>query len=170
MELNKYAADARQFITFKTKSGKTFHLIINHDENTENVMLLTEVSEDDLLNFIEQKEKKEEPIKEVLLKEEPAEEEKTPAEKEKSDFGTYLLIFIIGLVVLGAGYYFKVIKRKEEEELKDFESDESVEEYYSEYEGESEEQRDVNQTKELQNQAEETNEVEYEDIDEEDLL
>ena len=170
MELNKYAADARQFITFKTKSGKTFHLIINHNENTENVMLLTEVSEDDLLNFIEQKEKKEEPIKEVLPKEELAEEEKTPAEKEKSDFGTYLLIFIIGLVVLGAGYYFKVIKRKEEEELKDFESDESDEEFYSEYEGESEEQRDVNQTKELQNQAEETNEVEYEDIDEEDLL
>lgn len=58
MELNKYAADARQFITFKTKSGKIFHLIINHDENTENVMLLTEVSEDDLLNFIDQKEKR----------------------------------------------------------------------------------------------------------------
>lgn len=166
---NKYAADARQFITFKTKSGKTFHLIINHDENTENVMLLTEVSEDDLLNFVETKGKKEEPVKEVLPKEEPVVEVK-PEEKEKSDFGTYLLIFIVGIGVLSAGYYFKVIKRKEEEELKDFESDECDEEYYSEYEGEPEGQRDVRQTEELQNQAQETNEGEYDDIDEEDLL
>ena len=28
-ESSKYFADARQFITFKTKSGKTFHLIMN---------------------------------------------------------------------------------------------------------------------------------------------
>ena len=54
---DKYSADARQFITFKTKSGKTFHLIINHDEEGQNVMLLTEVSEDDLLNMVEIKEK-----------------------------------------------------------------------------------------------------------------
>ena len=51
-ETDKYSADARQFITFKTKNGKTFHLIINHDEQGENVMLLTEVSEDDLLNMV----------------------------------------------------------------------------------------------------------------------
>ena len=38
-ETDKYSADARQFITFKTKNGKTFHLIINHDEQGENVML-----------------------------------------------------------------------------------------------------------------------------------
>ena len=54
-ETDKYSADARQFITFKTKNGKTFHLIINHDEQGENVMLLTEVSEDDLLNRLKQR-------------------------------------------------------------------------------------------------------------------
>lgn len=54
-ETDKYSADARQFITFQTKNGKTFHLIINHDEDSENVMLLTEVSEDDLLNMVEKK-------------------------------------------------------------------------------------------------------------------
>ena len=48
-ETDQYSADARQFITFQTKNGKTFHLIINHDEDSENVILLTEVSEDDLL-------------------------------------------------------------------------------------------------------------------------
>ena len=55
-ETDLYSADARQFITFQTKNGKTFHLIINHDETQENVMLLTEVSEDDLLNMVEKKE------------------------------------------------------------------------------------------------------------------
>lgn len=62
-EADKYSADARQFITFQTKSGKTFHLIINHDEQSENVMLLTEVSEDDLLNMVEKKENSKEEIK-----------------------------------------------------------------------------------------------------------
>lgn len=169
-EANKYAADARQFITFKTKSGKTFHLIINHDENTENVMLLTEVSEDDLLNFVEVKEKKEEPIKEIIPQIEPEKEEMPEKEEKKSDFTTYILIFIIGLAVLGGGYYFKVIKRKEEEELKDFESDDSEEEYYSEYEGDSKEQNGEKEPKEFQNQETSADEAEYEDIDEEDLL
>ena len=66
-ETDKYSADARQFVTFTTKNGKTFHLIINHDEDSENVMLLTEVSEDDLLNMVE---KKEAP-KQEITKEEP---------------------------------------------------------------------------------------------------
>lgn len=61
-----YSADARQFITFTTKNGKVFHLVINHDEESENVMLLTEVSEDDLLNMVE---KKEVPKKDVVKEE-----------------------------------------------------------------------------------------------------
>ena len=84
-EMDQYSADARQFITFQTKNGKTFHLIINHDEDSENVMLLTEVSEDDLLNMVE---KKEAPKQEVV-KEEPIKEEVKPEKKEeKSNLGT----------------------------------------------------------------------------------
>lgn len=64
-ETDKYSADARQFVTFQTKSGKTFHLIINHDEQSENVLLLTEVSEDDLLNMVEKKEKPKEEVKKI---------------------------------------------------------------------------------------------------------
>ena len=43
----------RQFITFTTKSGKTFHLIVDHEKASQNVFLLTEVGEQDLLNMIE---------------------------------------------------------------------------------------------------------------------
>ncbi|MFS5553912.1 DUF4366 domain-containing protein [Streptococcus agalactiae] len=109
-----YSADARQFITFTTKNGKTFHLIINHDEDSENVMLLTEVSEDDLLNMVE---KKEAP-KQEITKEEPQKEESKPVKKEESsNTGTYLILILVVAGALGAGYYFKVVKKKENEEL-----------------------------------------------------
>ncbi len=116
-EESKYAADARQFITFMTKNGKTFHLIINHDEESENVMLLTEVSEDDLLNMVEVKEKKEvvKKVEEKPVKEEPIKEE------NKDNLSTYLIVFlVVGAAIVG-GYYFKVHKKKEEEELLSFE-------------------------------------------------
>ena len=103
-----YSADARQFITFTTKNGKVFHLVINHDEESENVMLLTEVSEDDLLNMVE---KKEVPKKDVV-KEEFVDEEVIPVKQEESDMGTYIIIALAVLGALGAGYYLKVVKKK----------------------------------------------------------
>lgn len=119
-ETDMYSADARQFITFQTKNGKAFHLIINHDEDSENVMLLTEVSEDDLLNMVE---KKETP-KQEITKEEPVKEEVKPEKKEeKSDLGTYILLALVVAGALGGGYYFKVVKKKEKEELENLEED-----------------------------------------------
>lgn len=151
-----YSADARQFVTFTTKNGKTFHLIINHDEESENVMLLTEVSEDDLLNMVETKKKPviEEPVK--IEEPEPVVEEPIK-EEEPSNAGTYLLVGLVIAGVLGAGYYFKVVKAKENDELAGFEEDDE-DYYYSEaedgYVGSSEEDSDN----------------EEEDIDSEDLL
>ncbi|MDY6084172.1 MAG: DUF4366 domain-containing protein [Dialister sp.] len=128
----QYSADARQFVTFTTKSGKTFHLIINHDEDSENVLLLTEVDEDDLLNMVE---KKEEPkvVKEELVQKV---EETQPVKKEepqpKSNLGTILLMILVASGVAGAGYYFKVVKAKEKKELEELEEPED--DYYSEAE------------------------------------
>ena len=122
-ETDKYSADARQFITFKTKNGKTFHLIINHDEQGENVMLLTEVSEDDLLNMVEAKEKPKEVVKEEPVKQEKTEEVKPEKTEEKSSTGTYILLALVTLGALGAGYYFKIAKKKEDKELEALEED-----------------------------------------------
>lgn len=122
-EIDKYSADARQFITFKTKNGKTFHLIINHDEQGENVMLLTEVSEDDLLNMVEAKEKPKEVVKEEPVKQEKTEEAKPEKKEEKSSTGTYILLVLVTLGALGAGYYFKIAKKKEDKELEALEED-----------------------------------------------
>lgn len=132
-ETDQYSADARQFITFQTKNGKTFYLIINHDEDSENVMLLTEVSEDDLLNMVE---KKEAPKQEVV-KEEPVKEEVKPEKKdEKSNLGTYIILLLVVGGALGAGYYFKVVKKKEDKELEALEEEDD--DFFSEAESEEE--------------------------------
>lgn len=139
-QTDKYSADARQFVTFQTKNGKTFHLIINHDESSENVMLLTEVSEDDLLNMVE---KKETPKPEVT-KDVPVKEEK-PVKKEErnNNMGTYLILILVVVGALGAGYYFKVIKKKEDKELEAFEEDDD---FFSEAETSTE--KEVEEDKE----------------------
>lgn len=132
-ETDQYSADARQFITFQTKNGKTFYLIINHDEDSENVMLLSEVSEDDLLNMVE---KKEAPKQEVV-KEEPVKEEVKPEKKdEKSNLGTYIILLLVVGGALGAGYYFKVVKKKEDKDLEALEEEDD--DFFSEAESEEE--------------------------------
>ena len=156
-ETDKYSADARQFITFKTKNGKTFHLIINHDEQGENVMLLTEVSEDDLLNMVEAKEKPKEVVKEEPVKQEKTEEAKSEKKEEKSSTGTYILLALVTLGALGAGYYFKVAKKKEDKELEALEEDDD---FFSEAE--------VNE--EMENEEVENQETEDETDDREDEL
>jgi len=150
-ETDKYSADARQFITFKTKNGKTFHLIINHDEQGENVMLLTEVSEDDLLNMVEAKEKPKEVVKEEPVKQEKTEEVKPEKKEEKSSTGTYILLALVTLGALGAGYYFKVAKKKEDKELEALEEDDD---FFSEAEGGEEMENEEVENQEMENETE----------------
>ncbi|HEL0009229.1 TPA: DUF4366 domain-containing protein [Streptococcus equi subsp. zooepidemicus] len=135
-QTDKYSADARQFVTFQTKNGKTFHLIINHDESSENVMLLTEVSEDDLLNMVE---KKETPKPEVT-KDVPVKEEKPVKKEEKNNTGMYVILVLVVAGALGAGYYFKVIKKKEDKELEAFEEEDD--DFFSEAESNTENEED----------------------------
>lgn len=129
--------DVRQFLTFQTKSGKTMHLIVDHSSNQDNVRLLTEVGEQDLLNMIESEDKNtikvEEPKKEEVKKEEPT---VVPVKEEKkSGIGSFLIVALVIVGVVGAGYYFKVVKAKEDKMLEDFEEDD--EDYISESEDES---------------------------------
>ncbi|HAP3307378.1 TPA: DUF4366 domain-containing protein [Enterococcus faecalis] len=129
--------DVRQFLTFQTKSGKTMHLIVDHSSNQDNVRLLTEVGEQDLLNMIESEDKNtikvEEPKKEEVKKEEPT---VVPVKEEKkSGIGSFLIVALVIGGVVGAGYYFKVVKAKENRMLEDFEEDD--EDYISESEDES---------------------------------
>ena len=147
--------DVRQFLTFQTKSGKTMHLIVDHSSNQDNVRLLTEVGEQDLLNMIESEDKNtikvEEPKKEEVKKEEP---KTVPVKEEKkSGIGSFLIIALVIGGVVGAGYYFKVVKAKEDKMLEDFEEDD--EDYISESDDDDDD---------------ETHEESSEDDDEDELL
>ena len=131
--------DVRQFLTFQTKSGKTMHLIVDHSAEQENVRLLTEVGEQDLLNMIEPDEdaKKNKPIvkEEPVRKPEPVKKEE-PKKEAKNDSGSIFLIIFVVIGVLGAAYYLKVIKRKDQKAMEDFETedDDEDESYISESE------------------------------------
>lgn len=132
--------DVRQFLTFQTKSGKTMHLIVDHSSNQDNVRLLTEVGEQDLLNMIESEDKNtikvEEPKKEEVKKEEP---KTVPVKEEKkSGIGSFLIVALVIGGVVGAGYYFKVVKAKEDKMLEDFEEDD--EDYISESEDDNDDE------------------------------
>lgn len=122
---DQFSADARQFISFKTKSGKVFHLIINHDEQNQNVMLLTEVSEDDLLNMVEQKESKPAITKEEPEKEESKEEQKPKKMEESGSMGSYVLLVFVVVLVMAVAYYFKIVKKKEAEAVESLEEEDN---------------------------------------------
>ena len=123
-------ADARQFLTFTTKSGKVFHLIIDYDQDTENVSLVTEVSEADLLNMIEPKDRQVEVVKEEVKIEEPKVEVEKK-EPKKSSMGSFVFIGIILAGIVGGGYYFKVIKPKKEEKLDEEELEDDGDDFFN---------------------------------------
>ena len=151
---DQFSADARQFISFKTKSGKVFHLIINHDEQDQNVMLLTEVSEDDLLNMVEQKESKPEITKEEPEKEESKEEQKPKTMEESGSMGSYVLLIFVVVLVMAVAYYFKVVKKKEAEAVESLEEEDN---FFSEADCSEETGGDL--------EAEDTDMVEAEDME-----
>lgn len=153
---DQFSADARQFISFKTKSGKVFHLIINHDEQDQNVMLLTEVSEDDLLNMVEHKGNKPEITKEEPEKEESQEEQKPKKMEENGSMGIYVLLIFVVVLVMALAYYFKVVKKKETEAV---ESLEEEDDFFSE--------ADSNEESEIEDREGGVMETELEDMDKE---
>ena len=160
---DQFSADARQFISFKTKSGKVFHLIINHDEQDQNVMLLTEVSEDDLLNMVEQKESKPAITKEDPEKEESKEEQKPKKMEESGSMGSYVLLIFVVVLVMAVAYYFKVVKKKEAEAVESLEEEDN---FFSEAESSEETEGDM-EAEDTDMVEAETEEIEVEDDEEE---
>lgn len=123
--------ELRQFITFETKSGKVFHIIIDHGKDSDNVMMLTEVSEQDLLNLIEDQADVEigvvqdnnasvEAGETVVIKDEnnvsdqEVEATTDAASAPEEDSKNLSTIIIIGIAALSgiAGWYFKIYKPK----------------------------------------------------------
>ena len=140
---NRIKSDSRQFITFKTKDEKMFYLIIDHDKEQDNVKLLTDVKESDLESLVKEKDKtsvvKQEETQVNLDKSNETikqEEVKKEEPKTKSSLGSYIILGIVILVIIGIGYYFKVMKPKKDKEK--YNEEEEEDDFFSEGEDEEE--------------------------------
>lgn len=131
----------KEFYTISTKSGKVFYLIVDNSRSQDNVYFLTEVSEKDLMNFtlsdtvtlpdvgtVYAEPETEEPEPEETQETENAETEEVQMPEDKSPVGSYLLIGLVAVGALGAGYYFKIYKPKHEYDDEDeYEEDDAEE-------------------------------------------
>lgn len=120
---NRIKSDSRQFITFKTKDEKMFYLIIDHDKEQDNVKLLTDVKESDLESLVKEKDKtsvvKQDEVQVNLDKSNETVKQgevKKEEPKTKSSLGSYIILGGVILLVIGIGYYFKVMKPKKDKE------------------------------------------------------
>lgn len=133
---DRIKSDSRQFITFKTKDEKMFYLIIDHDKEQDNVKLLTDVKESDLESLVKEKDntpvvkqdeiKTDTNINETVKQEEVKKEEP----KTKSSLSSYIILGVVILLVIGIGYYFKVVKPKKDKEK--YNEEEEEDDFFSE--------------------------------------
>ena len=142
----------KEFYTITTKGDKVFYLIVDKDKADENVYLLTEVGENDLLNFtdgdtvtlpqnqavvenalpidtVEQTEEEEE----TEDKAKETEPEKEP-EKESGNQGTLFLMGIVLAAVGGGYYYMKFVRGKNNSFDSDYDEEEDDEDEETESE------------------------------------
>lgn len=137
--------DGKGFYTIQTKSGKTFYLIVDNTQNTENVYLLTEVSEQDLMNFnlsdtvtlpdagtVRAEPERKATVTPVPTAAVTQKVQKPAMPEKKNPLLSKILIGLIIAAVGGGAYYFKIYRPKQDASYDD-------EDEAGEYEPEGEE-------------------------------
>lgn len=169
----------KEFYTITTKGDKVFYLIVDKDKTSDNVYLLTEVGENDLLNFTDSNAvtlpqnaavtESALPVTSALETEETeaaGEESENPDKEEEkkaeSNAGTYVMIVLVLLGVGGAYYYLKFIKGKKDSFEAGYDDDED-EEAEPEYESEDDDEESAEESEEMEESSGEENDTEDED-------
>lgn len=137
----------RQFLTFTTKNGKEYHLIIDYTQNSEQVKFLSEISEAELLDIIKSS-KDSNGIKDSTLDDNKAKEDIGKMQKElvseikdlkkvdKNNKNTMnsngLISYIPYVIVAGVIVYYFYKKKKrnstEKDEIEEDKTEEEIEE------------------------------------------
>lgn len=118
----------KEFLTIQTKNNQTFYVIIDRSSMSENVYMLSNIDEDDLQEFLKDADVENsntgaslvitpDEVKEdtaVVEDTEKAEVEEGSKEKSNNNMG-YLGIGLIAALGLGAAYYFKIYKKKNDD-------------------------------------------------------
>jgi len=130
---NNPDATGLQFVVFKTASDKVFYLVIDFDKSSDNVYLLTEVGENDLLNFIEVEVDANgnpvtPPANSGNAQQTPGTQPEAPA--QNNNIGLIVMVIAV-LGIGGAAFYFFKSKKGSNKSLKasDFDFDDDEDEY-----------------------------------------
>ena len=140
--------EGKEFFTFETPEGNVFYLIVDRQREGQNVYFLNAVTEQDLLALAEGDGSTpgESAIPNPAPTPDPTptpdpEPEPEPEPEKGGGIGTILLIIVAIVGVGGAGYYFKIVKPKQQAALDDadgdFEDDEYGEDYGDELDSEA---------------------------------
>ena len=121
------SADGKEFYTIKTPDDNVFYLVIDTERNGDNVYFLNAVTEDDLMSLAQKKDNgkgtstsaipggntNQSPVPQNT---EPSPTPEPPAKPPAKSGGNSSFIWIILIVaaVGGAGYYFKIVRPKQQ--------------------------------------------------------
>lgn len=112
----------KEFYTIRTANNNTFYMVVDHSQNSQNVYMLSMIDEDDLAEFMNEKEteKKVEDsvvIPEVKPTEVPETEIEKPEEPANSGMNSLAVVGIVAAVGLGGFFLLKMKSKKKEEEI-----------------------------------------------------
>jgi len=126
---NAHDGDGKEFFTIGTEDGNVFYLIVDRQRNADNVYLLNAVTEEDLMALAERSGREintnanngstsaipmPEPVDTAEEQHQPVTAAPAPEPETQSPsnngIGRYAFIAIAVLIVGGAGYYFKIVK------------------------------------------------------------
>ncbi len=118
LENSVKAPGEREFFTIETAKGNNFYLVVDKEKPEKNVYLLAEVTEESLMGLTPAPESESTgaasafPLFQKSEQEQP-EQEQQPAPVEKSGGGTLLVVIIVAVIAGGAGYYFKIVRPRQ---------------------------------------------------------
>jgi hypothetical protein len=150
---NATDGDEKEFFTFQTPAGNIFYLIVDRQRESDNVYFLNAVTEQDLIALAAQAGNEiavsgdggipistipltpAEPSTDCTEDDEP-ESDIQPIERESNN-GTMIFLLIAMLIAGGVGYYFKIVRPKQQSQDDDY-ADEDEEDLGEEMEFENE--------------------------------